>query len=161
MTTQTDFTPEEWNQLLNAPTAATMAIIVASFGPLDMIKEGAAMSMAIANKAAEQPPANELMGVLMSDLKAKKGIGDKDQLKADSKAGPQKFINNLGEVAALLDQKATPDEAAAYKNWLYQVSVDVANAAKEGGFLGLGGARISQSEQATLDQIAAALGVQV
>jgi hypothetical protein len=161
MTTQTNFTPEEWNQLLNAPTAATMAIIVASFGPLDMVKESGAMAKALADKAAEQPPVNELIGELMSQLKAKKGIGDKEQLKAASKAGPQEYINILGEVAALLDQKATPDEAATYKNWLYQVSVKVANAAKEGGFLGLGGARISKAEQATLNQIAAALGVQV
>jgi hypothetical protein len=161
MTTQSNFTPQEWDQLLNAPTAATMAIIVASFGPLDMIKESAAMAKAIAEKAAEQPPVNELMGVLMSELKTKKGIGNKEQLKADSKAGPQKFINNLNEVTALLEQKATPDEAASYKNWLYQVSVEVANAAKEGGFLGLGGARVSEAEQATLGQIAAALKVQV
>jgi hypothetical protein len=161
MTTQTNFTPEEWNQLLNAPTAATMAVVVASFGPLDMIKESAAMAKAIAEKAAEQPPVNELMGELMSELKARKGVGDKEQLKAASKAGPQEYINNIGEVAALLDQKATPEEASSYKNWLYQVSEKVAKAAKEGGFLGLGGARVSESEQATLGKIAAALGVQV
>jgi hypothetical protein len=161
MTTQTNFTPQEWSQLLNAPTTATMAIIVASFGPLDMFKESGAMAKAIAEKAAEQPPVNELMGALMSELKAKKGVGDKEQLKAASKAGPQEYINNLAEVSTLLDQKATPEEASAYKNWVYQVGVKVANAAHEGGFLGLGGERVSQNEQATLDQIASALGVQV
>jgi hypothetical protein len=158
MTTQKDFTTEEWNQLLNAPTYATMAIVAASFGPMDMFKETAAMAKAIATAAA-QAPANELMGALMSELKERKGVGDKSQVKAESKAGPQELVNNLGEVAALLDQKAAPEEAAAYKNWLYQVSVDVANAAKEGGFMGMGGERVSQAEKATLEKIATALGV--
>jgi len=63
------------------------------------------------------------------------------------------------QVAALLDRKAPPVEAEGFKRWLLGVSTRVADAAKEGGFLGFGGTRVSEQETAALKEIAAALGV--
>jgi hypothetical protein len=59
-------------------------------------------------------------------------------------------------VAALLDGKA-PEDAAAFKAWLEDLARRVAEAAKEGGFLGFGGVQVSAAEQATLTEISAAL----
>ena len=39
-----------------------------------------------------------------------------------------------------------------------KVAEETANAAKEGGFLGFGGERVSAGEQAFVDQVKAALG---
>lgn len=47
------------------------------------------------------------------------------------------------QAAEFLDEKATPEEAAEIKAWLYDVSVKTANAAKEGEFLGFGGKKSS------------------
>ena len=58
--------------------------------------------------------------------------------------------------AALVDAKA-PGDAAAFKGWLKQISQRVAEAAKEGGFLGIGGVRVSEAEKATLAEISSAL----
>jgi len=57
---------------------------------------------------------------------------------------------------ALRDAKA-PGDAAAFKNWLRQISQHVAEAAKEGGFLGIGGVTVSEAEKATLTEISSAL----
>jgi hypothetical protein len=41
-------------------------------------------------------------------------------------------------------------DATAFKTWLRQISQHVAEAAKEGGFLGIGGVTVSEAEKATL-----------
>jgi hypothetical protein len=46
-----------------------------------------------------------------------------------------------------------------FKGWLQHISQSVAEASKEGGFLGFGGVRISDAEKATLAQISATLGL--
>ena len=58
----------------------------------------------------------------------------------------------LADVARILDAKA-PEDAAPFKNWLAEISQKVAEASKEGGFLGFGGVRISDAEKATLADI--------
>jgi hypothetical protein len=62
------------------------------------------------------------------------------------------------EVLTLLGQKASPEEVAAYKQMVSTVAERTANAAKEGGFLGFGGERVSAAEHAFLDQLKGVLG---
>jgi hypothetical protein len=66
-------------------------------------------------------------------------------------------IASLREAAAILDAKA-PVDAAAFKNWLKQMAQKAAEASTEGGFLGFGGVQVSETEKATLAEIADALG---
>ncbi len=66
-------------------------------------------------------------------------------------------LANLREVSTILDTKA-PDDAAAFKTWLRDISQKVAEAADEGGFMGIGGVAVSEAEKATLADIAKALG---
>ncbi len=60
----------------------------------------------------------------------------------------------------LLDQKALPDEVLAYKQMLMQVAERAANAAKEGGFLGFGGVKVSEAEQTFLNELSRMLKIQ-
>jgi hypothetical protein len=50
-----------------------------------------------------------------------------------------------------------PAEAAAYKQMVLDVASNVAKAAKEGGFLGIGGKLVSKEEEAALGAIASVL----
>ena len=61
--------------------------------------------------------------------------------------------------AALVDERSEPSDAAAYKEWSVAIARQVAEAAKEGGFLGFGGERVSAEERAMLARIERALGV--
>ena len=45
----------------------------------------------------------------------------------------------------------------AFKAWLGAIAERVAEASKEGGFLGFGGVQVSDAEKATLAEIAGAL----
>jgi hypothetical protein len=63
----------------------------------------------------------------------------------------------LREVSAILDAKA-PSDAVAFKAWLRGISQKVAEASKEGSFLGVGGGQVSDAEKATLADISKALG---
>jgi hypothetical protein len=65
----------------------------------------------------------------------------------------------LHEAVGILYRKAAEDETEAFKRWLYSISVEVANAAKEGGRFGFGGKRVSDEELAALRQTAWALGL--
>jgi len=62
----------------------------------------------------------------------------------------------LQQAGAVVEAKA-PGDAAAFKGWLRQISQHVAEASKEGGFLGIGGVRVSEAEKATLAEISSAL----
>ena len=62
----------------------------------------------------------------------------------------------IGKVDGILSAKA-PSDAVAFKNWLRQISQSVAEAATEGGFLGIGGVVVSDAEKATVAEISSAL----
>jgi hypothetical protein len=83
-------------------------------------------------------------------LRTKLGQGQPGEIKG-------KALDGLRQVATLLAAKA-PADAAAFKAWLTQIGQGVAEAAKEGGFLGFGGIQVSEAEKATLAEIATALG---
>ena len=70
----------------------------------------------------------------------------------------RRALAHLREVSEILDAKA-PGDAAAFKAWLRGISQKVAEASKEGSFLGVGGVQVSDAEKATLADISKALGV--
>ena len=60
---------------------------------------------------------------------------------------------------SLLATKATPEETNEIKEWLAKVAQATAEAAKEGGFLGIGGVLVSDQEKAALATVHDALGL--
>jgi hypothetical protein len=116
-------------------------------------------------KANIDPGANALIKAVVADFGTTDGRSiARDDLKekltdgkpADIKA---KCVDTLRQVSALVDSRA-PGDAAAFKGWLRQISRHVAEAATEGGFLGIGGVAVSETEKATLAEISGALGLQ-
>ena len=59
----------------------------------------------------------------------------------------------------LLKHKGTPEDVAAFSNFLLKLGEKVAIAAKEGAFLGFGGERVSEEERVILAELAQALDV--
>jgi hypothetical protein len=162
MATKASFTAEEWQLLLESPMLAGMAVTAADpSGLFGLFKEGLAASQALA-EAKTAAGASELIRAVAADLETAAGRDAvRDGLKtrfADSKAADikPKAITALRETAALLQTKA-PEDAAAFKAWLEDIARRVAEASKEGGFLGFGGVQVSDAEKATLAEIAAAL----
>lgn len=162
MTTRAMFSDEEWAQLLQSPFTAGMYVILAdpSF-VVGSMKEAFALSSGILNKAQDNN--SELLSALLKDLQDAKTVKEA-QIKFDQKdlaAMKKKITDALGGAVRILDQKATAEEAAEFKNWLYDLGVKTANAAKEGGFLGFGGTRVTESEEVALQEISNILGLTV
>lgn len=162
MANKASFTPEEWKQLLESPMLASMAVTAAEpSGLWGMLKESFAAGGTLA-KVKSDASANELIKAVVADFDTSEGRGAaRDGLQArlsGSKPAEvkDKAIAGLRQVSALLDAKASGD-AAAFKTWLQTIGQHVAEAAKEGGFLGFGGVQVSDAEKATLAEIAQAL----
>jgi len=162
MSTKADFTAEEWNALLAGPMLAGMAVTIAEpSGLIGMLQEGWASAKSMMG-AKSDPSASPLAKAIADDFSASEGRqAAQNYLKAHltgksaAELKPQ-IIAALGQVAGILDAKAGTD-AAAVKAWLNATAQNVAEASTEGGFLGFGGVAVSESEKATLDEVAKAL----
>ena len=158
MTTKADYTDEEWAVLCRAPLAAGLAVSYADpGGPIDFAKETMA-----ALRAARTPPSDQPLLVAVS----KDGLRYAQQHRAleepDLKAATarQRVVDELTRTNEILSAKATPEEAKSFRAWLIQAAQDTANAAKEGGFFGIGASLVSEREDAMLAQLREVLGVE-
>jgi len=163
MANKNDFTPEEWTKVLESIMVAGIAVSAADpSGLWGTLKEAAASSLALA-AAKRDPSSNELIKAAIADFeRSDEGrssiLAMRERFaKADPTECVQRSLASLREVSAIVDAKA-PDDAAAFKTWLRDISQKVAEAALEGSFLGFGGVRISDAETATLRDISEALG---
>ena len=161
MTDKSNFTPDEWKVLLESVMAAGIAVTAAEPSGLWGQKESFASGTDLA-KAKMDPGTNALIKAVVTDFGTSEGRGaSRDGLKEKFKGSKpaeikDKCIATLHQAAAILDAKA-PADSAAFKGWLQQISQHVAEASKEGGFLGVGGVPVSEAEKATLTEISSAL----
>ena len=154
MTTKNDFTEDEWTRVLRAPMVAGMAISLADpGGPIEATKE----TMATVRTATNPPSREQLLTEVALELQAEvqqhhnplKGFKPTG---AGSSPG-QLVLDELRAVAAIVGAKATAEEATAFGSWLVAAAEAAAEAAKEGGFMGFHAVRVSEREQAMLDQV--------
>jgi hypothetical protein len=162
MADKTNFTPDEWKLLLESVTMAGIAVSAADpSGLWGLLKESFASGSELV-KAKMDPQANSLIKAVVADFETAEGrTAARDGLKEKLKGLkppeiPAKCIETLRQGAAVVDAKA-PADAGAFKLWLRQISQHVAEAATEGGLLGIGGVRVSDAEKATLKEISSAL----
>jgi len=171
MSLDSRFTEEEIFLLSTTPLQIGTVMAFSEGSGLGTVKEMFASSKTFINGVKEYPNNEIITGILptVSDLKEamsqskemrkkaverlkEKGIDSSDKLR-------QQLIEDSQTVAKILAEKATTEEANEYKEWAMSIAKNVANAAKEGGFLGIGGTRVSDGEKQAFAEIADALGV--
>jgi hypothetical protein len=164
MADKSNFTAEEWKKLIEAPMLAAIAVTAADpSGLWGTLKESIAAGAALA-KVKTDAAADPLIEAIAAEYETDEGRRvARDGLKVRLGSGKpaeatSEAVAALGEVAPILDAKA-PENAAAVRSWLASISQAVAEASKEGGFLGFGGVQVSELEKATLAQVASALKV--
>lgn len=174
MTTKKDYTPEEWDYLCSAPAAAGMYITAADPRGFDRVREMFATAHAMAN----HPPgeaAQVLVDSLTAELKNRadqstdsrqesaQGNGSKapepDIPDGELPAGSDALMERIRQATQIINAKADAAEARAYKQWLLDIADITANAAVEGGFLGIGGQRVTKKEKAALEELKTVLGI--
>jgi hypothetical protein len=154
MTTKADFTDEEWARLERAPIVAGMAISLADpGGPIEAVKESLAAIRTVAQ--ARTGGSGELVDAVATSVgektqHRKSPLGD---FKPRGALAGEQILDELRAVNQLLTEKATPEEAAAFREWLLTAAKRSAEAAKEGGFLGFKAERVSAGEQEMLEKL--------
>lgn len=172
MTYKDDFSEQEWFLVSSLPSMIGAAVATAGkSGFFGTMKEMMASARGMMEAQAEYAN-NELIQSIVNQ------VNNKDDAKAQAEQYQQMAMEKMQEanvktpdqlaqlvlddcytVSDLLAERAAPDEVAEYKAWAMSVGQKVAEAAKEGGFLGFGGERVSDSEEALLADVAAALNV--
>lgn len=161
MTTKADFTDEEWTRLGRAPLVAGLAISLADpGGPIEALKESMA-SLKTIMEAAQTGGHTELVDAVAKDVaaQAKERKNPLAGFRPKGATAGQEVLDELREVNTIVTQKATPEEAAGFREYLLTAAQRSADAAKEGGFMGFGAEQVSAGEQGMLDQLRTTLGV--
>jgi hypothetical protein len=155
MTTKEDFSAEEWARLERAPIVAGMAISLADpGGPIEAVKESMAALKTVI-EAAQSGGHGELVDSVADSVaaKAKQRENPLGDFKPRGAMAGEEILDELRAVNRLLTEKATPEEAAGFREWLMTAAKRAAEAAKEGGFLGFHAERVSAGEQQMLDKL--------
>lgn len=156
------FNEEEWKTLVAAPIKVGRAIIaIAPSGGIGMAKEVNALQRGL--RDAMQHSTSPLLKNLDVYAQPEKGmqtlwqaVGHAFKDRWDAANVRKTAIATCKEAATVL-KKASPQDALAYKECLYAVAQRVAEAAKEGGFAGIGGTNLSEPEKSLLKDVAETL----
>jgi hypothetical protein len=149
MTTKSEFNAEEWERVAQAPALAGLMVAMAERG--GTIRESLALGKAYA--AARRDGGS---GELLEQI-----IATAPQLDPAS-MGPaeglrEQLTQRIREAVRTVEEKATPEEADEYRQFVLRLADVVAHAHKEGGVLGIGGKEVSERERAVLDELAGQL----
>jgi hypothetical protein len=151
MTKRADFNADEWSKVVEGPVLAGMRVITADRG--GTIRETLAMGQVYA-EARRRHGESELLDELVSspptvDQERVRSVGDLDAATRE----------RLREALDILRARASTDEVDDYKRFVMSVAEAAAKAHKEGGFIGIGGKQVSESEQAALEALRAMLDI--
>lgn len=164
------FSEEEQFLLTSTTSLIGTAMAFAEGSGLGTVKEMMSSAKSLMAGVKDYPDNDIVKGILPN-------MEDRKEVMAEAKAFRKKAVSRLKEkgiksheqmsnqliedchaVAALLKEKASDQEKDEYNDWAMSIAQNVAKAAKEGGFLGFGGERISEGEKEMFSKIAAALG---
>jgi len=87
-------------------------------------------------------------------------VASPPSLDRESAGQPDQIPEQIREAVRTVEEKATPEEAEEYRQFILRLADVVAHAHKEGGVLGIGGKEVSPEEQAALDRLSSTLSAQ-
>jgi hypothetical protein len=144
MTGKADFTPEEWDAVLEGPTSAGMIVSTAERG--GTFREAFAIAKSFAEARKEHGDS-----ALLDEIVSSKPEVDRTRAHSPEEAR-QHGLERIREAIALVEQKASPEEVEDYRRFVVSLAERVAGAKSEGD------QPQSEAETAAIAEITAALG---
>jgi hypothetical protein len=148
------FDDAQWMKMRTGPMAAMYLVASSSpSGLVGLFKEVRSASDAVTDAIKDVSPTS-LVGSAFGGGITKEEL---DQLKKEEPS-KESALNTIKEGLLVVSQKS-PADLEAYRQLVLSVAQKTAEASKEGGFLGIGGTRVSKEEEQALASIKAVLGV--
>jgi hypothetical protein len=148
MTTKADFTPQEWEQVLEGPPSAGMIVITAQRG--GTLRETVSMAKSYAEARAQHGQSE-----LLDEIVAAKPEIDHTRYHSPEELKAH-MLEHLREAVALLEGKAQPQELDEYRRFVVNLAQRAAAAHRERG----GEGPVSDVEHAAITEIAEAMGTE-
>lgn len=143
------FTEDEWAKLSTAPM--TIAALIIQADPGGVFQEVRSLLRYLEEARAAQP------GMLCDAILAEQNKALEDPRSGVHSLKLAKYSTDpyapVNEILDILSARCELQESLEVRQMLYQVARRVAEASKEGGFLGFGGVRVSEKEQAVLTRL--------
>lgn len=164
MSQLSDYTQDEVERLLAAPLLAGMYVMGASLsGALGLMKEMMAAVETAMETASDAAPGSLLHEMFSEEhLNKQETVLREEMRQATGKArdlteARAAMLDGIRDAVKILETRGEATEAAEFRAMLLRAGENVANAASEGGFLGLGGERVNDQERQALRALRAAL----
>lgn len=160
------YTAEEWKTIASLPQS--VGAIMASAGFSGLIGSGKEMFASVRGimDAKQEYANNSLIQEIIPNTKDRSAAMEtaKEQRKflmsrikehniKSSEDLRELILGDCKKSVELIEAKESAEIAGEYKKWVLNVAEGVANAAKEGGFLGFGGERFSEKEQKLFSEL--------
>jgi hypothetical protein len=142
---------DSWSKVTAGPAAVLYMVASADMsGPIGSVKEARAANEALVAAANAAEPTSLIAAAFAGGI-------TKDALTSLKSMAPDR-ASLMGVIQSAVTAVRThaPGESRAFNDTLFTVATATANAAKEGGFLGVGGTLVSKDEQQALDTLKAA-----
>ena len=144
MTRKADFTPEEWDVVLEGPPSAGMIVITAQRG--GTIRETFSMGKAYAEARRQHGQSELLDEIVAAKLEIDRArYGSPEELRDHA-------LQHIRDAIALLEGKAEQQEVADYRSFVVSLAERVARAHSEGE------EPVSEAERSAIEAIKGALG---
>ncbi len=170
------FTVSVGADIVAAPAAGAALVVTADpSGPVGLIGEFRAVMTSMKEYIEANAAGSPLMAALQEHMTTKPSEEEEAQLKqwaseqqeimkANKPKNPEELKQMVRDktsaaLTLLRGKGASEADINSFKTMTYAIAEAVANASKEGGFLGFGGTLVSEAEQSILTQIKSELGV--
>jgi hypothetical protein len=150
MSSEVDFTTDEWDVVLEGPTSAGLLVMTAERGGI--VQESYSMAKAYA-EARRQHGQSELLDAILA---ARPRVVHTRYASTDELH--RNLLANVRHAMALIEDSATPEELAEYARFVLTVAERAARAHGEGH---PGDAAVSEAEREAIDAVSDAVGLRV
>jgi len=154
-------TDEQWAVLRDAPQLVIQAISASGGSQLDSLLERKAGARAVEGGRNNDHPLIRALALPVEIDAALSHIAARPQAGAVATDGPDALVRSATEAVAqaaeVLRSVGGELDLYAYREFILGVARVVAEAAREGDFIGLGGHRVSDAERAVIASLSRAL----
>jgi diamine N-acetyltransferase len=155
MTTKSDITPANWGALVDAAPAIARGV-AASAGSTGQSEQELDAFIQFVSDAAIDLDGDGILDRLVADISGRLAAGV-PPVEGDVY---MEALEQARRAGAILAVELDPAEATAVRAWYLAAAARVAQAAREGGVLGIGATDVSTWERETLQAVAEALGAE-